>query len=165
MTAPRAGRAGGRKPQLDATLFGERDSLQLRTDLIDCHIAVCSVDVLVAFSDNFDYQAAARAVPQRAAGERGDLATAAPPSRSARAVQQAAPRPCTLCVALTCALRRRTCSATWSRACSVRRSWAPSCTSTWRRRVCLAWPDLHAAWLCNSGCPASQQPAESGQAA
>lgn len=42
---------------MDASLFGERDSVQLRTDLIDCHIAVCSMDVLVAFSDNFDYQA------------------------------------------------------------------------------------------------------------
>ena len=53
----RAGRPGKRRPQVDASLFGERDSVQLRTDLIDCHIAVCSMDVLVAFSDNFDYQA------------------------------------------------------------------------------------------------------------
>ena len=35
--------------------------MQLRTDLVDCHIAVCSMDVLVAFSDNFDYQVLARA--------------------------------------------------------------------------------------------------------
>ena len=29
---------------------------QVRTDLIDCHISICAPEVLMLFSDNFDYQ-------------------------------------------------------------------------------------------------------------
>ena len=46
----------GGHPALEAQLWGERDLVSLRTDLCDCHIAICSLEVLVAFSDNFDYQ-------------------------------------------------------------------------------------------------------------
>ncbi|KAK9823996.1 hypothetical protein WJX72_006873 [[Myrmecia] bisecta] len=41
---------------VDAHYFGERDVIQLRSDLIDCHIYVCAPEVLMLFSDNFDYQ-------------------------------------------------------------------------------------------------------------
>ena len=41
---------------MEAQLWGERDLVSLRADLCDCHIAICSMEVLVAFSDNFDYQ-------------------------------------------------------------------------------------------------------------
>jgi len=46
-------KAGARVP------FGilvEHPELELRGDLMDCHVDVCSPEVLVAFSDNFDYQ-------------------------------------------------------------------------------------------------------------
>ncbi|KAI8468580.1 MAG: nucleotide-diphospho-sugar transferase [Monoraphidium minutum] len=49
------GRAGGAF-KVDAGLFGERDGVQLRSDLMDCHIAICAPEVLMLFSDNFDYQ-------------------------------------------------------------------------------------------------------------
>lgn len=35
----------------------EHGELQLRSDLLDCHVDVCSPEVLVQLSDNFDYQA------------------------------------------------------------------------------------------------------------
>lgn len=34
----------------------EHGELQLRSDLLDCHVDVCSPEVLVQLSDNFDYQ-------------------------------------------------------------------------------------------------------------
>jgi len=34
----------------------EHPEMELRSDLLDCHIDICSPEVLVAFSDNFDYQ-------------------------------------------------------------------------------------------------------------
>ena len=43
--------------KLDTALFGEREAIQLRRDLVDVQIAMCSLEVLVTFSDNFDYQA------------------------------------------------------------------------------------------------------------
>jgi hypothetical protein len=49
---------GGRSARtcsLDASLFGERDAVALRTDLLDCHIAICAPEVLMLFTDNFDY--------------------------------------------------------------------------------------------------------------
>ena len=49
-----------RRATLEAQLWGESDLVSLRTDLSDCHIAVCSQEVLVAFSDNFDYQVGAQ---------------------------------------------------------------------------------------------------------
>ncbi|KAI8107409.1 hypothetical protein M9435_002440 [Picochlorum sp. BPE23] len=41
---------------LDLSLFGGRDEITLRNDLIDTGIYICSPDVLMLFSDNFDYQ-------------------------------------------------------------------------------------------------------------
>lgn len=41
----------------DAFFFKEHGELQLRSDLLDCHVDVCSPEVLVQLSDNFDYQA------------------------------------------------------------------------------------------------------------
>ncbi|CAM9714743.1 unnamed protein product [Ascophyllum nodosum] len=37
-------------------LLEEHGELQLRSDLLDCHVDVCSPEVLVQLSDNFDYQ-------------------------------------------------------------------------------------------------------------
>ena len=54
---PRSGGSGGGgSVKVDAALFGERDGVALRSDLIDCHIAICAPEVLMLFSDNFDYQ-------------------------------------------------------------------------------------------------------------
>lgn len=33
----------------------EHDSLTLHTDLLDCHVDICSPEVLWQFSENFDY--------------------------------------------------------------------------------------------------------------
>ena len=41
---------------MDRHFFGERNSVQVRSDLVDCGIAICSAEVLLLFSDNFDYQ-------------------------------------------------------------------------------------------------------------
>lgn len=41
---------------LDAQNFSERDAISLRTDLLDAHIYICGPEVLMLFSDNFDYQ-------------------------------------------------------------------------------------------------------------
>ncbi len=41
---------------LDAQNFSERDMISLRTDLLDARIYICAPDVLMLFSDNFDYQ-------------------------------------------------------------------------------------------------------------
>jgi translation initiation factor eIF-2B subunit epsilon len=41
---------------LDASLFSEHRSVQVRTDLLDCHIDICAPEVLFLFTDNFDYQ-------------------------------------------------------------------------------------------------------------
>ncbi|GFR46848.1 hypothetical protein Agub_g8488 [Astrephomene gubernaculifera] len=49
----------GRHPPLakvDCALFGERDEVQVRLDLMDTAIAICAPEVLLLFSDNFDYQ-------------------------------------------------------------------------------------------------------------
>jgi len=42
--------------RMDAAMFSERDQISLRTDLIDTGIAICAPEVLMLFSDNFDYQ-------------------------------------------------------------------------------------------------------------
>lgn len=34
--------------------------VQVRSDLLDTHVAVCSPEVLMMFSDNFDYQSLRR---------------------------------------------------------------------------------------------------------
>merc|ERR1719375_1299252 len=53
------GDGGGGGPDvmaLDTAAFGERSQVQVRTDLADCHIDVCSPEVLGIVNDNFDYQ-------------------------------------------------------------------------------------------------------------
>jgi translation initiation factor eIF-2B subunit epsilon len=50
---------GGRRRaplRLDATLFGERSSIEVRSDLLDTGIAIAAPEVLMLFADNFDYQ-------------------------------------------------------------------------------------------------------------
>lgn len=42
---------------LDPELLKENDELELRQDLIDCGIDICTPDVLALWSDNFDYEA------------------------------------------------------------------------------------------------------------
>lgn len=42
--------------KLDCAMFSERDEVQVRCDLMDTHIAICAPEVLMLFSDNFDYQ-------------------------------------------------------------------------------------------------------------
>lgn len=45
-----------RKVCIEASNFSERDELQIRFDLMDIGIYVCAPEVLMLFSDNFDYQ-------------------------------------------------------------------------------------------------------------
>ena len=51
-----ASRQSSHGVKIDADLFGERDAIQMRTDLLDTHICICAPEVLVLFSDNFDFQ-------------------------------------------------------------------------------------------------------------
>ncbi|KAI8617025.1 nucleotide-diphospho-sugar transferase [Chytriomyces sp. MP71] len=44
------------KLKLDLELFKSHSELQVRNDLIDCQVDVCSVDVPALFTENFDYQ-------------------------------------------------------------------------------------------------------------
>ena len=37
-------------------MFQEHKSVQLRYDLLDCHISICSPVVPQLFTENFDYQ-------------------------------------------------------------------------------------------------------------
>eukprot|EP01133_Synstelium_polycarpum_P012112 gene12112-14168_t len=41
--------------KLASDLFGKHPSVQIRYDLIDCHIDICSPEVLALFHDNFDF--------------------------------------------------------------------------------------------------------------
>jgi hypothetical protein len=41
---------------LDTAFFSERDSVHVHSDLIDAGIYICAPEVLVLFSDNFDFQ-------------------------------------------------------------------------------------------------------------
>ncbi|KAL8909209.1 MAG: hypothetical protein Q9207_000383 [Kuettlingeria erythrocarpa] len=47
---------GGRYVNLDPDLFSEHTEIEVREDLIDCYIDICTPDVLGLWSDNFDYQ-------------------------------------------------------------------------------------------------------------
>eukprot|EP00163_Fabomonas_tropica_P029935 TRINITY_DN6601_c0_g1_i2.p1 TRINITY_DN6601_c0_g1~~TRINITY_DN6601_c0_g1_i2.p1 ORF type:complete len:653 (-),score=120.90 TRINITY_DN6601_c0_g1_i2:167-2125(-) len=42
--------------QLDMTLFQDHDAIRLRSDLVDTFVDICSPEVLICFTDNFDYQ-------------------------------------------------------------------------------------------------------------
>jgi translation initiation factor eIF-2B subunit epsilon len=39
-----------------AEIFAQHPALTVRTDLMDCQIDICSPELLLQFSDNFDYQ-------------------------------------------------------------------------------------------------------------
>jgi translation initiation factor eIF-2B subunit epsilon len=41
---------------LPTEAFAEHAQIEFRSDLLDCFIDVCSPEVLVQISDNFDYQ-------------------------------------------------------------------------------------------------------------
>lgn len=45
-----------RTTKLDASFFSERDAVEVRSDLMDTNICICAPEVLMLFSDNFDYQ-------------------------------------------------------------------------------------------------------------
>jgi hypothetical protein len=51
---PRAARAV--QVDLDTALLSERDSVHVHSDLVDACIYICAPEVLVLFSDNFDFQ-------------------------------------------------------------------------------------------------------------
>lgn len=44
------------KVNLPIELLRDHSDLVVRSDLLDCHIDICSPEVLLQFSDNFDYQ-------------------------------------------------------------------------------------------------------------
>lgn len=46
----------GRYVNLDPVLLSEHAEIEVREDLIDCYIDICTPDVLGLWSDNFDYQ-------------------------------------------------------------------------------------------------------------
>lgn len=41
---------------IDAHFWGETDAVEVRADLADTGIYLCAPEVLLLFSDNFDYQ-------------------------------------------------------------------------------------------------------------
>ena len=41
---------------IDAHFWGETDTVEIRSDLAHTHIYICAPEVLMLFSDNFDYQ-------------------------------------------------------------------------------------------------------------
>jgi translation initiation factor eIF-2B subunit epsilon len=45
-----------RKIALGVELFKKHSDLDVRNDLIDCHINICSIEVPALFTENFDYQ-------------------------------------------------------------------------------------------------------------
>jgi translation initiation factor eIF-2B subunit epsilon len=53
-----SGRRLSRLPPLalDASLFSDHPRLRVRSDLGDCHVDICAPEVLLLFTDNFDYQ-------------------------------------------------------------------------------------------------------------
>lgn len=74
-----------RQMNVDAHFWGERDSVQLRADLVDCEVAICAPEVLMLFSDNFDYQVGCCApLPSLPAGEREVLTRSRLAERQAR---------------------------------------------------------------------------------
>jgi len=49
-------RGGSRYVTLDPELLIAHGEIEVREDLIDCHIDICAMDVLAQWSDNFDFQ-------------------------------------------------------------------------------------------------------------
>lgn len=49
-------RKNGRSVQIDPQLLTAHRQLEVRSDLIDCYIDICTPDALSLWSDNFDYQ-------------------------------------------------------------------------------------------------------------
>lgn len=47
---------GGRYVNIDPELLSAHEEIEIREDLIDCYIDICTPDVLGLWSDNFDYQ-------------------------------------------------------------------------------------------------------------
>ena len=41
---------------IDAHFWSETDAVEIRSDLAHTHIYICAPEVLMLFSDNFDYQ-------------------------------------------------------------------------------------------------------------
>lgn len=54
-----AGRPLPNQATIDAHFWGETDAVEVRTDLMDTYIYICAPEVLMLFSDNFDYQVCA----------------------------------------------------------------------------------------------------------
>ncbi|MCJ1384226.1 hypothetical protein MMC17_007342 [Xylographa soralifera] len=48
--------AGGRYVNIDPELLSTHGEIEVREDLIDCYVDICTPDVLGLWSDNFDYQ-------------------------------------------------------------------------------------------------------------
>ena len=40
----------------DAELFKEHSKIEMRYDLLDCHLDICSQEMLAAIADNYDYK-------------------------------------------------------------------------------------------------------------
>ena len=51
----RQGRGGSRYVTLDPEILNSCGEIEIREDLIDCRIDICTQDVLLAWSDNFDF--------------------------------------------------------------------------------------------------------------
>ena len=51
-----AGRPLPNQATVDAHFWSETDSVEVRADLADTYIYICAPEVLLLFSDNFDYQ-------------------------------------------------------------------------------------------------------------
>ena len=49
-------RDGSRSVTLDPEILTAHGEIEVREDLIDCHIDICAMDVLAQWSDNFDFQ-------------------------------------------------------------------------------------------------------------
>jgi NDP-sugar pyrophosphorylase family protein len=49
-----------RRVNIDPEIFSSHQEIDVRTDLIDCGIDICTPDVLALWSDNFDFQAPRR---------------------------------------------------------------------------------------------------------
>ena len=50
------GKAMPKQAVIDAHFWGETDNVEIRSDLAHTHIYICAPEVLMLFSDNFDYQ-------------------------------------------------------------------------------------------------------------